>query len=118
MSLPLLPIWDNVTLLKCKLYQQIGPAHISTHKQYLAWNSISMTKSTWSYDTYLVCPETKSSMKREYRESLLCSSEVSRDRSTGPSLKDREGDEYWVPSRRVAFAIAVDRLPSEAENLG
>ena len=33
-------------------------------------------------------------MKREYRESLLCSSEVSRDRSTGPSLKDREGDEY------------------------
>ena len=88
------------------------------NKQYLAWNSIIVRKSTWSYDTYLVCPETKSSMKREYRESLLCSSEVSRDRSTGPSLKDREGDEYWVPSRRVAFAIAVDRLPSEAENLG
>ena len=37
MSLPLLPICDNVTLLKCKLYQQIGPAHISTHKQALVY---------------------------------------------------------------------------------
>ena len=26
-----------------------------------------------------------------------------------------EGDEYWVPSQRVAFTIAVDCLPSEAE---
>ena len=32
MSLPHLPICDNVTLFKCKLYQQIRPAHISTNK--------------------------------------------------------------------------------------
>ena len=98
----------------CSKEPSLKDSHF-THKQYLAWNSISVRKSTWSYDTFVVCPKTKSSMKREYRESLLCSSEVSRDRSTGPSLKGREGDEYWVPSRRVAFAIAVDRLPSEAE---
>ena len=66
----------------------------------------------------MVCPETS----RQWSENI-----VSRFCAALKSLaivrqdlvfKDREGDEYWVSSRRVAFAIAVDRLPSEAENLG